>query len=415
MLARYRQLFANRNYSLLWVGQTGSVVGDALYHVAFYWLAYKLSESPVVAGVVIFASSVPYLFLGLLGGVYADRLNRRRLMIGGDIARALTVAVIPLATWLGFMSVWLLGAVAFLLTSVRCFFYPAVKSTVADVLRDSERAVGVSFMQASQQAAKVLGTAAGGLLISLYSAEAVYALPVLTYGISVLALFRLQGKFAPASSGTQVSALADIADTVRSLQPNRALFWSIALFGFGLFFITGIDRIALPALSDREWRVGPEGLGLIMASFAVGNVAASLGVGLLKIDRHALVIFTGWALWGLFYALIGISPWFGLALAFAFLAGAAEALIDVPLVLLIQTSVARERMGKVFSMWSTVAFIGDAASALFAGFAVGLLGPQHAYVTAGACLIGLAIVGLVLTRAMSTVNATAPLHQRPDV
>jgi MFS family permease len=255
--------------------------------------------------------------------------------------------------------------------------------------------------------------AAGGLLISRYSAETVYALPVLTYAISVLALWRLQGEFAPASSIAAGSAISEIVDTIRSLQENRALFWSIALFGFGLLFITGIDRIALPALSDRQWQAGPDGLGLIMASFAIGNVVASLGIGHLKMHRHALAIFTGWALWGLFYALVGISPWFALALAFAFMAGAAEALIDVPLVMLIQTTVARERMGKVFSMWSTTAFIGDAASALFAGFVVGLLGPQHAYVVAGACLVGLAALGLALTRALRASTATPSFQPDP--
>lgn len=412
MLSVYRSLFRNRNYANLWVGQTASIVGDALYHVAFYWLAYKLSPSPVIAGFVVFASSIPYLFFGLLGGVYADRMSRKRLMIVGDVIRAVTVGIVPLAATMGTLPIWLLALVAFMMNSVRCFFYPAVKSTVADILSDVERSVGVSFMQASLQAAKVLGTAAGGLLISRFSAEMVYVLPVITYGLSVLALLRLHGSFQPTAGSAHTGIVKDIVDMVHSLYPNRPLFWSIALFGFGLMFITGIDRIALPALSDHIWQVGADGLGLIMALFAVGNVVASLVLGHVKIRRYAVAIFVGWALWGVFYALLGASSIYALALAFAFLAGASEALIDVPLVLLIQTTVTRDRMGKVFSMWSTIAFIGEAASALVAGVAVGTLGAQHAYVAAGACLVGLALVGLFLTRNAQSVDAAEPMKKQ---
>ena len=81
MLAGYREVFRNRDYANLWTGQTVSVLGDSVYQVAFYWLAYKTSSSPIIAGLVIFCASAPYLFFGLVGGVYADRFNRRRLMI----------------------------------------------------------------------------------------------------------------------------------------------------------------------------------------------------------------------------------------------------------------------------------------------------------------------------------------------
>ena len=415
MLSSYRSLFSNRNYALLWLGQTGSVVGDALYHVAFYWLAYSLSGSPVVAGLVIFAGTVPYLFFGLLGGVYADRWPRVRLMIGCDALRAVVVGTVPLLALSGPVPVWVLGAVAFVLTSVRCFFYPAVKSTVADVLSDPERGLGVACLQASMQAAKVLGTAAGGLLIAASSAEAVYALPVLTYGFSLWALWRLRIALQPAQTGTPPPAWRDIADTIRLLRPERALFWSIALFGLGLLCITGIDRIALPALSDRVWQVGADGLGIVMAAFAVGNVVASLALGHATLRRPEVAIFWGWALWGVFYALLGLSPVFGWAVAFAFLAGVSEAFIDVPLVLLIQTRVARERMGKVFSMWSTVAFIGESGSALIAGLVVGAIGPSQAYVAAGAGLVMVAMAGLFLTRRRTGANpmSAAPMRTEP--
>jgi MFS transporter, DHA3 family, macrolide efflux protein len=75
MLGNYGEIFRNRDYAKLWTGQTTSVFGDAVYHVAFNWYVYKTSPSALVAGLVICCASAPYLFFGLVGGVYADRLN----------------------------------------------------------------------------------------------------------------------------------------------------------------------------------------------------------------------------------------------------------------------------------------------------------------------------------------------------
>jgi MFS family permease len=395
----YLRLFKNRDYANIWIGQTMSVFGDSLYQVAFYWLAYKLSSSPTLAGLVIFASSAPYIFLGLIGGAYADRMDRKKIMITSDVIRMLTVAVVPFASLTSTLSLALVAAVAFLLTSVRCFFYPAAKSAVADVLDEEERGLGVALLQASFQASRVIGLAISGFLIARFSASIVYSLPVITYLISVVFLVPLKRTSKPSDSSPGQTILAEVIDTVRFIRPQPSLFWSIALFGLGLLVITGIDRVALPALSDRIWGVGPDGLGIMLAAFSIGNVAASLGLGLLQIKHFARTIFIGWALWGVFYALVGSSPFFSLAFVFAFLAGASEAVIDVPLVILIQTSVPRERMGKVFSMWSTVAFIGEAGSALVAGFVVGTLGPAQGYYASGAGLIAVAALGLFLTRA----------------
>src|ERR1700730_3351396 len=134
MLGDYREIFRNRDYTKLWTGQTASVFGDAVYQVAFNWYVYKTSPSAFIAGLVIFCASAPHLFFGLVGGVYADRLNRRHVMIVCDLVRAATVASVPVLSLFAISSLPVVAAVAFILASARCFFYPASKSVVADML-----------------------------------------------------------------------------------------------------------------------------------------------------------------------------------------------------------------------------------------------------------------------------------------
>jgi MFS transporter, DHA3 family, macrolide efflux protein len=410
MLGNYRGLFGNRDYASLWTGQTTSVFGDAVYQVAFNWYVYKTSPSAFIAGFVIFCAAAPHLLFGLVGGVYADRLSRRHIMIACDVVRAATVAIVPILSLFSISSLPVVTAVAVILASARCFFYPASKSAVADMLTDdAERQAGSSFLQASFHAASVAGVALGGVMIGLCSAPLMYFTPVICYAISIVSLLRI--KSIPAGSATEAESglIGEIIDTIKYVRTMRDLCWALALFGVGLLVIGGIEQVALPALSDNIWQVGPSGLGFMLGAFAIGNVVGSLIFGKLKISHFALVIFSGWALCGLFFALVGASPVFALALSFALMAGSAEAMSDIPMVLLIQLSVPRERMGKVFSLWSTVVFIAEAGSALVGGVAVGKLGAAPACCAAGIALALIAIVGLLLTRPTST----APAVERP--
>jgi len=398
MLRKYIPIFKKPDYVRLWTGQTISAFGDAVYHVAFNWLVYQTSSSPLMAGLAIFCASAPYLLFGLIGGVYADRLNRRYLMIVGDIVRGASVAVVPIVGLFCSPSLPLLALVGFVLASVRCFFYPACKSTVADILRDDvERSAGSSLMQTSFHAASVAGMAVGGFMISLFSAPVMYLTPLVSYAISVVFLLGISSIPAEPASKVNSSIAAEIMETVRYVGSMPDLFWSIFLFGACFLFIAGIEDVALPALSDSKWHVGPSGLGIILGTFAVGNFIGSLVLGSMKISRCSVVIFSGWALWGLCCLFMGASPLFALALSFAFMAGAAEAMNDVPMVLLIQSMVPRERMGKVFSLWTTIIFVAQASSGVVVGAMIGNLGAASACGAAGATLMLIAVVGFLAT------------------
>jgi MFS family permease len=157
----YWSLFANQDYRLMWLGQTFSIFGEALYQIAFYWLAYRLSSRPEVAGLVVAMAGAPYLVFGLIGGAAADRWNRKRIMLLADLLRPTAVAIVPLLGAFGPLEVWHLGLVAFLLTSARCFFYPALNASVTEILGDRERQLGISLIQAGFRGARLIGLSLG--------------------------------------------------------------------------------------------------------------------------------------------------------------------------------------------------------------------------------------------------------------
>jgi MFS family permease len=399
--SKWGALASVHDYRLLWLGQVISTFGESIYQVAFFWLAYEMSSSAWIAGLVVFCASAPYILFGLIGGVYADRWNRKNIMLVCDLVRAAAVAIVPLiAAMMAFeLQIWHLGAVAFILTTARCFFHPSLNASVASVLTDDVRAAGVALVEGGFRGARLTGLALGGLLIEVWGAELVYIIAIATFLISVGFVLPLQnvGRVEDPEEGDE-HILGALRNTFVFLRGHRDLFWGIMLFGIGMLFVTGLERVALPRIADAQWGVGASGFGWILAMITIGYVVASLVLGRMTFRSPSMFIFGGWALWGGFFAVLALTGDIKLALVVAFMIGVAEAVTDIPLVVLIQQRTPSNRMGKVFSMWSTVAFIGESLSALLIGALIAQTTTVAVFIICGAGTLAMAVFGLIASR-----------------
>src|SRR6185295_484644 len=126
-----------------------------------------------------------------------------------------------------------------------------------------------------------------------------------------------------------------------------------------------------------------ETYGLLMGAMGLGTVAGALTIGRFRIQALGTAIFLGWICWGAFFGLLGLSTWLPLALLLAALAGVAESVIDLLMVVLFQQSIPQEQLGKVFSFWSTVANMGDSLSGLLIGVLLGTLSTPVVFLLGG--------------------------------
>ncbi|BBH52411.1 MFS transporter [Fluviispira sanaruensis] len=399
MLEEYFKLFKINNYAKLWLAQFISVIGETAYHVAYFWLVYKMSPSSFVTGLVILCFSAPYLLFGMIGGVYADRLNKKNLMIFCDIIRALLIVTVPLAFYYEFLNLTQLAIVAFISSSVRCFFQPSLKSSVNDILPIQSLQIGVSIFHAAFQSSRVLGFAIGGILIAQISAPQIYLITFMTHTIAAILAITLKGDWRKQKNPVKENILKELGKILSIIKGNLNLFWSFAIFPVGLIFIVGLDKIALPILSDQIWKINANGLGYMLSAFAIGNVVSSLIISKRKINNLLFTIFVGWSLWGFFYAGIGLTTSLVIALFLAFFAGISESIIDVPHMLLIQNEVPKEHIGKVYSFWSTIAFAGDSLSGIWISFLLGFISPKQSYIFCGVIVFLLgSVAAIFLTR-----------------
>ncbi|WP_164986426.1 MFS transporter [Rhizobium leguminosarum] len=409
-MKNYYLLLANRDFVKIWIAQVFAVLGDAFYRVMFLWMAYELSRSTVIAGLVVFAGTIPYLFFGLPGGVYADRWDRKRTMIIAEILRTAVVLIIPLSYAFGALQIWIIAVVAFALASIRCFYHPAMKSTVTSILRDEERSAGVSLMEATTRSMQVFGMAAGGFLIAATQAETVTLVSAALFLASIIAVALLEVP-ARRRHRAERSLFGEVAGSFAYLAKRPQLLWAIILFCAGLLVVVGLEKVAMPVVADHVWGRGADGFGLILAVFSLGSIAGSLILGRGELRSLPPLMAGGWALWGVAYALMASSP-YPLALVFAAFAGLADAMVTVPMVLMIQTRVDDEHIGKIFSIWSTASFIGESGSALMVGFLVQSLGAVLAFQMGGFGLVLVALIGWYYVRDRAGSGSQTDL--RPD-
>jgi DHA3 family macrolide efflux protein-like MFS transporter len=403
----YLRLLADRDLRLVWIGQVTSQFGDACYEIAMVWLVLTLTGQDYFSvGVVIFARMAPYILIGPIAGVYVDRWDRRRTMIVCDLLRGLAVLLVPLLYLLGALEVWHVAAAAFVLTTCRTFFNPALNASLPAIVRKPSLVGANALIQASGQAAMIIGPAAAGLALTVMSADALFVLDGLTFFVSAGSIALLGWRPGPREPAAPTTMRAELADTVAVVYRTKPAFWSAVLFAVGLLTISGTYRVGLAALAATGVGGGSAGYGLLTAALGVGTVLGALVVGRLRPRVPTRVVFAGWAVWGLCFATMGLTGSLLLALAIAVVSGVGESAATVFTTSLLQSSIPPELLGKTFALWSLLCSSGESLSGVAVGYGLAQLDPRLVFAIAGGVTVAVAGFGWLVTE-----RAPAPLSE----
>ena len=157
----------NSDFWKYWTGQTISNLGSSITLFALPLLVYKITGSALNLGVASAATFLPYLLFGLILGAWVDRVNRKRMMIGTDIARALIVASIPLLSAFGLLTVWWIYIVAFIHATLTICFEAGEFAAIPSLVKQDDLVTANGRIQASYSAAGVAGPLLAGLLVAV--------------------------------------------------------------------------------------------------------------------------------------------------------------------------------------------------------------------------------------------------------
>ncbi|MEQ0559643.1 MFS transporter [Amycolatopsis sp. NEAU-NG30] len=270
-----RSLFRQRNFLLLFTGQTASLFGTQITFVAVPLTAVLLLHAtPLEAGVLGALDMVPFLLFGLFVGVWLDRRARRPVIIAADVVRAAALAWIPIAHFLGVLTIAQLYVVVFVVGTMTVFFEVALQSYTPGLLGRDQVGSANGKMQVSDSAAQVAGPGAAGLLVSTLGAPAAIVVDTATYLLSVVTVAGLPADKAPEPQpeAKTLSVRASIREGFAVITRNP-LLRSITTAAVTINLFAAM-QLAVFFLYLVHIGIGAAQVGLVLA---VGSVGALLG------------------------------------------------------------------------------------------------------------------------------------------
>ncbi|MEV7564248.1 MFS transporter [Streptomyces tanashiensis] len=268
---------------LRWLGAyTASTLGDSVYYLALSWTAVS-SGTPAQAGLVMAVSAVPRALLMLGGGVVADRLGPRRVVIASDTVRCLVVLGLAATLFLASPGLWALAAVGLVFGVVDALFLPAVGALPARVTARDQLARVQGMRGLAQRMGAVLGAPLGGLAVAVGGTASAFGVAGVLFALSVPLLTALRLRPLPREDERRDgTALRDLADGLRYLRGHRTLGPLMIVVLLSDLGFVGPLNVGLAVLSEqRGW--GASGIGWVLSGFGVGAGGASL---LLTVKGH---------------------------------------------------------------------------------------------------------------------------------
>ncbi|MEU9651501.1 MFS transporter [Streptomyces sp. NPDC048110] len=270
---------AHRDLNVLrWVGAyTASMVGDMVFFLALSWAAVQ-NGTPAQAGLVTAVSAVPRALLMLGGGVVADRLGPRRVVIGSDTVRCVTVLAVAAVLFAADPGLWLLALLAVVFGTVDAVFMPAVGALPARITGKDQLARVQGMRGLAIRFAAVVGAPLGGLGVAVGGAAAAFAFAGLLIAVSVPLLISVRMRDLPAddaSAARETTAWRDLVGGLRYVRRHRVLGPLMVAIALGDLGFVGPLNVGLTLLADeRGW--GASGMGWVLAGFGTGAGVAAL-------------------------------------------------------------------------------------------------------------------------------------------
>jgi MFS family permease len=397
-------LLRDRDFRLLFAGQGISRLGDGLYTAAVAWLAWTLTHRPGDVALVTVAAYAPTFLATLVGASYADRYDRRRLMIATDLARAAIVALAPLLLALDVLDLPLLVVAAALLSLIGAPFAPARNAIVPQVAPPGELLAANGLLQVAFRAAFFVGPLLLAPLLAVGSLELVLALDVLTFLISAATLAALRVR--PAAAPAQPLGLrADLAAGLAALRAEPDVLIVIATFIVALLAASGFLTVGLVALVAEGLGGHGGDYGLLLGIAGVAEVLGALALARLPLRNLALTAVLAWALLGAFRFPLGLAHSAVVAAVLLAITGFASALTDIPLIALVQQRIPDRHLAKALGLWEA-GIAGALAGAPFVAAAtIAQVGVRSAFMLSGGVLIVIAGAAAV---ALARVGLPAP-------
>jgi MFS family permease len=378
----------HRDFDLYWFGVVFSQIGTRGTVAANLYQVYELSRSTAITGLVGLAQAMALLVLSPLGGAYADRLDRRRLLQATQLVALVVAGGLAVVTELGQATTAEVLVCVLLTTAAGTFDQPARQALIPAMVPRAELPQAFALLNPSREIAVLTGPALAGLFIAVHGPGLMYAVDAATYAVLVVVLGMLRiSRLIPERHQSVVRSIVAGAGFVRR-RPTIWLMMSLDLSAT----LFGAYRVLLPALALTVLHAGPTGYGLLASAPSAGALLATWPVVHLVARRTGtgVILLAASAGYGVATLLLAQSRWLLLALAAGLLVGAFDALATTIRQAAVQLETPDEMRGRVSSIYQMASRGGPALGDTIIGSLAGAVGPVAALTLGSLVPIGYA-------------------------
>lgn len=386
----------NRNYALLFWGQLISAGGTQMQVVAVAWQVYLLTHSAIALGIIGLLQAIPRLIFSLVGGVFADIFDRRKMLLVIEIVLSLMSTVLAICTITHVINIYIIYVVVLISACVSAFEFPTRQAIIPTLVPRAQMPNAVSLSMVMMQATFVIGASLGGFVIGWLGVANTYWVDVISYFVVVGSLLLMVVPRVPAERRAQ-AGIGAFTDGIQFLKEHPIILAVLSLDFFATFF--GSPRALLPVYASDILHVGPQGLGVLLAATSVGAVALTPLTGRISsIARQGLGVVLAIITWGIFIVAFGIAPgplWLSALLLAG--AGAADMVSMILRGLVVQLITPDEFRGRISAVNAMFVIGGPMLGQFESGLVAGLFTPELSVISGGlACIIAtLAIAAFV--------------------
>lgn len=270
----------HRNYRLFFTGQIISLIGMWMQSVGQSWLVYDLTGSTVLLGLVSFSGQIPVFLLATIGGAYADRHGKRKILLITQTCAMILALILAGLTLTGAIRVWHLFILAPLLGIVNSFDIPTRQAFVVEMVGKDDLSNAIVLNSTMVNGARVIGPSIAGLMVAAIGEGWCFFANGISYIAVLVGILMMRG-LQRRDSKSRGSAISNIVEGFRYVWDFKPVKYLLILLG--IVSLIGMPYVVLmPIFADKILDAGPKGLGMLMGSTGIGAMLGALGLAARK-------------------------------------------------------------------------------------------------------------------------------------
>jgi predicted MFS family arabinose efflux permease len=393
----------------MWLGACVSTIGTFVQQFAQSWLVYDLTKDPFYLGLDLFLGQLPIILFSLVGGVFADRLDRRKMLLYSQYIQMSCAFILTALFATHAVQVWHILTLSFVVGLGQSFGGPAYSALLPTLVEPEDFANAISMNSIQFNLARIVGPTLGGLAYTFFGRTWCFALNGISFVAVIISLTMITVRFVAPKTNTSV--LTSMKEGIRfirdreGLTPLVVLAFCTTLFGFSL---TGF----LPVIVRTIFHRGPQTYELLLVFSGAGSICGALLVAAMEKlkGQGRLAVLALFAL-GLATAGFAVSKWLPVSCVLIFLAGTAVMASAALMLSLVQLIVADSMRGRVMSVYNLAFRAGIPLGALILGKLIPIFGVSAAVAGFGLSLVGVAGYFLIVM----TKTPTFQPYVKPEV